>query len=313
MKLKSIYKYSFIIIGLIALLYTVLRVTAEITVSKPDAVGEFFVHEGKNVHYRCIGEGPNIVIFETGFGSDSLNTWGAISEQVSDRAKSCWYDRLGYGWSDDFGVSFSLQQKAQVLSELIELVSEGKPVILVAHSYGGVIARRAISDYSIPIKTLILVDSAHENQHAMLGELLPPIPQSVARATYLDALFGLSKIKNMFNREGSDEHDRVRNYFASKKYSNVLNNYVELGGFFTPLKNSNIDLNDVELVVLEHDPQTYPATERWEQANRIWHKLQSELAALSTNSIFATVPKASHNIPQDNPEYLVNQILIAVE
>src|SRR5687767_13307352 len=52
------------------------------------------------LHIRCEGTGSGpTVIFESGAGSTSA-AWRLVQPEVSKFARTCAYDRAGFGWSD---------------------------------------------------------------------------------------------------------------------------------------------------------------------------------------------------------------------
>lgn len=194
---RKFLKVTGLLILLLVVIYGLLRTAAWIHSPSPQLPGDFLTVEGKQVRYVCSGEGTPLIFFESGFGSGSDETWKALASQLSGTKRVCYYDRLGYGGSDDIDPDFSTDEKSRVQQAVLTHVAADQPVILVGHSYGGILARRTLhralngsgvdEAASLNIVGLILVDSAHENQHEILQGKLDPIPAEVEQKAYWTA------------------------------------------------------------------------------------------------------------------------------
>jgi hypothetical protein len=76
----------------------------------------------------------------------------------------------------------------------------------------------------------------------------------------------------------------------------------------TPLSELNYNFEDLPVYVLSHDDTAYPDTHRWQSLHGPWSGLQEELLSISNITERQIVPNASHNIPNDAPDYVVNLI-----
>lgn len=309
---------------LIILIYGVLRVVAAVQNPPFETPGDYFKYQDYKVRYVCQGQGAPFVIFETGFGSDSEQTWSPIFEKLEQSPKSvtaCYYDRLGHGGSDDVPTDFTTDDKSKVQEALIKHIAKDQPVVLVAKSYGGIIARRTVArnqkhlkkSQQINLQSLILLDSAHENQHGIMRGRLDPIPESVKNWQYANAILGLGAIKNIFKDYQNPTDKRVDHYFSSLRYAHVLSTYRNEKGFYTPLENFNYDFGDLKLVVLSHDPVAYANNPRFAAVTKDWADMQMNIASLSTNSEHIVVKGSTHNMSADAPEVVIAKVLESVK
>lgn len=310
MNVKPLVKYlKYLLISLL-LIYLPLRFWLLVSGDVHEMPGRLESIGELNIHVQCQGSGSPVILLETGFGSDSLDTWGYVATQLAKSHKTCFYDRPGSGWSDSVPDDFGTAGKARLLSQLASRLADGEPLVLVAHSYGGILARQAISQYAAPVSGLILVDSAHEDQHNRLKPWFNPVSVSAAYGTLADAISGYSEIKALVSGQ---PFGRVSAWHSSIDFSKVLKSYTAEGGFFTPLQSYDYQLQQLPMLLLEHDPEAYPDTERWNNGNVIWEQLQKELAQLSEKSTLKRISGASHNIPGDQPDALVKEVLQFVQ
>lgn len=301
---------NYLVLALAILLgtYTLLRVIALYQYQEVEFTGNYFTFDSKKVRYVCKGEAKPYVFFETGFGSDSQARWSSIVERLPNHYTACYYDRLGHGGSDDVPRTFTTDEKSQLQESLIKHIAGNNPVILVAHSYGGIIARRTAARANINLAALILLDSAHENQHTVLRGKFDPISEYVKIWHYIDPVLGLSAIKNILKHYDSPTNKRLDQYYGSFSYAHVLSTYRNEKGFYTPLSEYNYDFGQLKMLVMSHDKEAYAASPRFYALADEWANMQKSIAELSKNSEHIIVKGATHNIPADAPEFVIAKI-----
>ncbi|TMO57198.1 alpha/beta fold hydrolase [Pseudoalteromonas phenolica] len=298
---------------LILCIYILLRLIAFIQHQTIKLPGQYFSYKNKQVRYLCKGNDAPFVFFETGFAADSEQSWDIITKALPNDFTSCYYDRLGHGGSDNVPVTFTTNEKSALQTALIKHIAGNKPVVLVAHSYGGIISRRTAAKNEINLAALILLDSAHEYQHEIMRGKFDPIPDSVKNLQYLNAAFGLSDIKNIFKHYDSPMQKRLDQYYGSFRYAHVLSSYRHEKGFYTPLEKFDYDFGNLKMLVISHDKQAYAKNPRFFSMTEQWQDMQKSIAALSNNSEHIIATGATHNIPADAPDLVIKKIRETVE
>jgi len=104
-----------------------------------------------------------LVVFESGAGNDhTVWTNKGVATQINSNFDVLMYDRAGYGKSENGPTPRNIDRLRSELEIVINKFSNGRKVILIGHSLGGLIIR----DYAIknPLKTaaLLFVDPSHE-------------------------------------------------------------------------------------------------------------------------------------------------------
>ncbi len=127
------------------------------------------------------------VVFEAGMGV-SRHMWGATIARLDERIPTVAYDRSGLGDSPADGASRTLERLAADLVDLLDHLGRA-PVVLVGHSWGGPIIRRAAEQRPDRVVGLVLVDvseetcelffsAANERQTRLAVALLPALART---------------------------------------------------------------------------------------------------------------------------------------
>jgi pimeloyl-ACP methyl ester carboxylesterase len=104
-----------------------------------------------------------LVVFESGLG-DEHGVWNQknVASQISKVADVLLYDRAGYGKSEKGPGPRNIDKLSSELASVIIASANGRKVILVGHSLGGMIVR----DYAIKnpdkVAAILFVDPSHE-------------------------------------------------------------------------------------------------------------------------------------------------------
>jgi pimeloyl-ACP methyl ester carboxylesterase len=123
--------------ALIAL--TLLLLTGAAVVAKPCESGYLNVG-GYRLWMEFAGRGGPTVIFESGGGDDS-SVWAAIEPAVRKLGvRTLVYDRAGLGRSDPRPGTYQIDHEAEGLERALDLCDVRRPLVLVAHSYGGFVS-----------------------------------------------------------------------------------------------------------------------------------------------------------------------------
>ncbi|RCR70040.1 alpha/beta fold hydrolase [Larkinella punicea] len=117
----------------------------------------------KLTSFSAIKNSKYLVVFESGLGNDhTVWTDKAVASQINSNFDVLLYDRAGYGKSENGPSPRNIDRLRSELESVINTFSNGRKVILIGHSLGGLIIR----DYAIknPLKTaaLLFVDPSHE-------------------------------------------------------------------------------------------------------------------------------------------------------
>jgi pimeloyl-ACP methyl ester carboxylesterase len=124
---------------------------------------------GCRLHIDVRGEGSPVVVFEAGIAATSLS-WSLIQPEIAKLTRTASYDRAWLGWSDATPKRRGIDQVVEELRTLLDGAGLVAPRILVAHSFGGLVARVYAARYPAEVAGMVLVDPVAAGEWANPSE-----------------------------------------------------------------------------------------------------------------------------------------------
>ncbi len=112
---------------------------------------------GHRLHIHTQGSGRPIVVLEAGIAASSVS-WRIVQQRIAEFTTLCSYDRAGLGYSEP---SPQPRTIANILTDLETLLARAgidQPIVLVGHSFGGLVALEYAHAAPSRIAGLVLVD-----------------------------------------------------------------------------------------------------------------------------------------------------------
>jgi pimeloyl-ACP methyl ester carboxylesterase len=143
---------------------------------------------GREMYMECAGQGSPTVILVSGGGiagdvwDSPLGKQPTVFPTVAEQTRTCVYDRPGTtravaegGISRSDPVAQPVVPSAAVadLHALLEVSGETGPVVLAAHSFGGLVARSYANRYPDDVVGMVLIDSFSPELRDSMGENWP--------------------------------------------------------------------------------------------------------------------------------------------
>jgi pimeloyl-ACP methyl ester carboxylesterase len=124
--------------------------------------------DGRRVNMRCEGVGKPVVLFESGFGAQSL-AWHKVQPLAARSRRTCSYDRAGYGLSDPGPLPRDGASIARDLDGALRSAKIDGPFVLVGHSTGGLYMRLFADRRPGEITAMVLADPSIPYQEQRFG------------------------------------------------------------------------------------------------------------------------------------------------
>jgi pimeloyl-ACP methyl ester carboxylesterase len=245
--------------------------------------------QGARLGTRCGGDkkAPPVLLV-SGFDTAIDDAWGEVQEQIADFARVCAYDRRGVGRSDAPPGPQTFADMAVDLDGVIDELGLERPVVLVAHSLGGMVGVTWAEEHADDLAGLVLVDATPPDYVRTALDMLPTGSKPGA-ASRRDLKQLLSPQRNAEQLDGA------------QAFADALT-FVPLGA--------------VPLVALTHSVSEYGADVRPRDAAALdsaWTAGQQRWAELSPQGRVQRVDLAGHFIQQDQPQVVVDTVREVVD
>ncbi|GAB2878044.1 alpha/beta hydrolase [Pseudoduganella ginsengisoli] len=125
---------------------------------------------GRRLNLFCMGSGSPTVVFEAGGGRPGWD-WHLVQSGVAKRTRACIYDRAGMGFSDPISRPATAANAAKDLAFLLKNGRVPGPYVLVANSYGGMVAQLFARRPKSDVAGLVLLDAQHEDELVRVDKL----------------------------------------------------------------------------------------------------------------------------------------------
>ncbi len=144
------------------------------TTASGDVAGTFDIGAGRMMYAECRGTGSPTVVLVSGLDAsgdlwDSPLTPGVrVFQTIAEHTRVCSYDRPGttraiagggISRSDPVPQPTTTADAVSDLHAVLGALTIAEPVVLVGHSYGGVVSRLYASTYPADVAGMVLVDS----------------------------------------------------------------------------------------------------------------------------------------------------------
>jgi pimeloyl-ACP methyl ester carboxylesterase len=276
--------------------------------------------DGRRLNFRCSGSGRLTVVFESGFGGDSL-AWSRVRAPLAGRYRVCAYDRAGAGFSDPAPAPRDGAAIARDLDQGLRAARISGPLIVVGHSSGGLYARVFTGLRRSEVVGLVLVDPSVPYQDRRMAERFGPGAGSlqglIDRSTRCLAAAragGLpspdASLTACTQKPTSDAAlDAVR-LSQARNPGKWLDQISELETLWTSTSTQAVaadpGLGDKPLIVLTADG-TYAGASAAARPiiDAYWTELHREIAELSSRGREKRVTGSSHLMMLDRPDAIV--------
>ncbi|TCO55879.1 alpha/beta fold hydrolase [Actinocrispum wychmicini] len=189
-----------------------------------DVPGRQVPVHGRTVYVEESGQGPDWVVFEAG-GGCGRTFWDPVLPLLADKARLVAYDRAGRPPSGHTTRQPSVNDMADDLVAMTEAVVPGE-FVLVAHSMGGLVARRAADRLGSRLRGLLLVD--------VLPETSPVYDAWDQTTKKIDRMLAVTQALSRFRPLARLFSGNVRPLFSADTYQTMLaENFAPAGISYT--------------------------------------------------------------------------------
>lgn len=276
--------------------------------------------------------GTPIVIL-TGMGC-SFEEWLEIIETLSKTNQVIVYHRPGLGESAIDNSKRNTQTAAEDLHSLLGLLKISEPVIVVGHSYGGLIAQHFTKLHPSTVRALVLVDSTSVDLNILDTLDLPILNKESTDDVWIEkcasySIMSQEQLSAIINPVLTEKQKKLPD--AIKQRLLEFHQKPQLyKAMKSELENWKIDaetikslggMEDIYLVVIGRDKEFtirngiaegLPECEM-KLLEETWKNLIKEQIHLSRNSELLFANHSSHSVHMDRSDIVINEILKAID
>lgn len=239
--------------------------------------------KGYALEYEIAGKGNEIILLEAG-GSAGMSDWEPVFQQMSEHAKVIRYSRVDNGQSTAIKQHFTSRDYAEHASILLTELDVKQPVIFIAHSYGGSVARDFAAAYPEQIKALMMLDPSSEHDVDILRAIdLEKGNQEIAEIKLADTKGGMS------------------NQYLDFWSKRPLPDYPEI-------KDMPVTVI-VSVRTMENPPNLFFT----EQGRKMWGELWQAWANAFPQGKSVLTEKSGHFVQFDEPDLVISELLALMQ
>jgi len=253
------------------------------------------------------GSGPVTVVFENG-PATALEEWQLVAAPIAARARTVCYDRRRAAASGDVPVR-TAADLASDLRALLAALGVSPPYVLVAHSWGGVIARTFAHAHPADVVGLVLVDATHETIDSRGFALLPLMYALMGAAVRFGA--GRRWLLKQLCPPGAPAAYRARlegRMNDRALWRESLRTAKGEGAGIRPslaaLARDCPDLPAVPVHVLTAGGVAGPNLKQIQRVHEAW----TAMVARAAHARYTNVPSSGHQMPVEVPDVVVDAI-----
>ena len=241
---------------------------------------------GNQLAWECRGSGDKTVLLVAGMGLDAHATYKNTFRNLSASGyRVCLYDRAGSGESTPLTAARPLKALADELDGLIR-ERQWRDVVLVAHSFGGLVARAYAQGKPDAVKGIVFVDSVHESWYPALKASLSPDGWRI-----MDMIIQWEKNKHAHEDFAEASSTMAANAGKLEMPVTVLSR----GLPHTSIRQAKMSYADVDAF------------------NSTWDKAQFELVNISGNARHVPMRYAAHLFDEQDPWIVIDEIKLLLE
>ena len=240
---------------------------------------------GRQLFLRCTGSGGPTVVFENGLTAD----WYDLQNQLSDLTRVCSYDPARQsgplGRSDPAPAPRTGIDRVADLQALLEAAHVPGPYVLAGHSNGGLFSLLYASRHPQQVAGMVLIDGVHPAYHHRSIEVAKRFVPRDLWDEVVAAACGLPPVQ-----VDAELMDICRAEAQTK---------AALAAHPLPR---------MPLAVITRGGLQFPPGSEAAAQERLWRRLQNELAAMQPGSSHVFATQSGHDIQHEQPELVLAQV-----
>ncbi|MEY2935241.1 MAG: hypothetical protein RL033_5990 [Pseudomonadota bacterium] len=257
------------------------------------------------LHIDCRGTGSPTVVFESGLGTSGALDWSLVHDEIAKTTRACGYSRAGILASDPGIGERDANAVAQDLHVLLERAGERSPLVLVAHSLGGLYALTYVQKFGAEVAGLVMIDTFHPDstQRMAAAGLHVPLPLRPLQVASVLGRLGLLRLLGSDEAEAAYEPTSLS---AMLRELQALDQSSAQAGLLRQLGSRPLYVLSAGKLEEQFLAEAQLTAEQGSQFMAVKRALNEELASWSSQSQHEVVADSGHAIHWEQPERVIS-------
>lgn len=240
---------------------------------------------GNTIAWSCEGSGSPTIVLMAGMGLDAHSSFEAVYHKYQGKGTICMYDRA------EIGASTFKEPKLRKMDELVDELHQLKikrgweNLVLVPHSFSGLIARGYVSKYPADVKAVLFLDVNHE-------DWVPHLQKKMSASDWDIMEFIIKWNSTTFHEDYYEAQEAARSF----KFPNTM-----------PI---TVISRGIPLTKIRRNKMTYEGINTFNEEH---NKLQKSIAKLSKNSRHIVSKISPHEICSYDPWLVMDELKYLLE
>lgn len=276
---------------------------------------------GRRIHLRCSGSGKPTVVLTGGAGA-TTGGWNRVQPEIARRARTCSWDRAGFGASDGSAARQIADETAEDLGRALAAARIEGPLLLVGHSIGAYETLRFADRHPGRVAGIVLVDPSIPDMFRRMAGGSDAGGEAAARATMARFARPYAVCLQALEAGAPAPADLAIGCPPSMppaKPRTALSFYKSAGASAVAIADPARSYGGKPVVVLTAGSQPAatddpdPTKAAAQRARREWVAQHDALVRLSTAGVHRFVPDSGHMIPNQRPQAIVAAVDTVLE
>lgn len=257
------------------------------------------------LHIDCRGTGSPTVVFESGLGTTGALDWSLVHHEIADTTRACGYSRAGIFASDPGVGERDANAVAEDLHVLLGRAGELPPMVIVAHSLGGLYALTYTRKFGAEVAGLVLVETLHPDSTQRMAAAGLHLPTPLRPLQIASALSWTGLIRLLDLADPEDPYD-VTSLSGMRRELEALDQSMAQAGALRQLGSRPLYVLSAGKVEAEFLADAQLTAEQGAQFVSIKRQLNEDQASWSSHSQHEVVAEATHAIQRVQPERVIS-------
>jgi pimeloyl-ACP methyl ester carboxylesterase len=257
------------------------------------------------MHINCRGRGSPTVVFESGLGSSGSLDWSLVHDEIASATRACSYSRAGIFASDPGVGERDSNAVAEDLHALLAGAGELPPIVLVAHSLGGLYALTYTRKFAADVAGLVLVDTLHPDSTQRMAAAGLHLPSPLRPLQIASALSWTGLIRLLGSADPEAAYD-VTSLTGMRGELEALDQSLAQAGALRQLGSRPLYVLSAGKVEEEFLAEAQLTAEQGALFLAVKRQLHQDQASWSSHSQHEVVADATHAIQWVRPERVIS-------